>query len=244
MSLLTAGPLGVVRFSSVCAIPTEREPRNAARRYAQGRVAARSAAPKCPGAHTARDCRTAGSQRPRRLAGGSARRRPHGGFGMRVCVSTAVARQKAPTSPLAHCAATPASARGRPSTVGLASESSRRFTAGPPSMRVCIRVPAHGARQALGAATTERGDGRKVFGSRSAALRAAGVEPYEAGASRELPREIRRRYEAGESTNQLARAFGCSTNAISRSVRAAGGTMRSRPEAQTVRRERARAATE
>ena len=50
---------------------------------------------------------------------------------------------------------------------------------------------------------------QKVFGSWSAALHAAGVEPYEPGPSRELREEIRRRYEqASQRTSSRAPLVG------------------------------------
>lgn len=58
------------------------------------------------------------------------------------------------------------------------------------------------------------------------------------GESMELCAEIRARYEAGESTIELGREFGCYPMAIAYRIRKAGGTLRSYSEAQEMRRRR------
>lgn len=89
---------------------------------------------------------------------------------------------------------------------------------------------------------------RCMFGNWSAAIRAAGFAPRRVGKygregeDMDLCREIRVRYEAGESPEMLADEYGCSSAAIGFRVRKAGGSVRTCAEAQRLRRERERIA--
>lgn len=79
------------------------------------------------------------------------------------------------------------------------------------------------------------------FGSWNAAIEAAGFTPFgtgqygRAGESMELCREIRARYEAGESSGQLGATYGVSPQTILRRVRKAGGTIRTVGQAVRLR---------
>ena len=85
---------------------------------------------------------------------------------------------------------------------------------------------------------------RQKFGKWSEAIRAAGFVPLKngtygrAGESMTLCREIRERYEAGESTVELAVTYGCTPPTISWRIRKAGGKVRTKREAQLLRYER------
>lgn len=80
-------------------------------------------------------------------------------------------------------------------------------------------------------ATTEV---RRLFGSWNAGIEAAGFEPTlighygRAGEDMDFCRDIRKRYEAGESSTALAREIGVAQQTIAYRIRKAGGSMRSR----------------
>jgi hypothetical protein len=85
---------------------------------------------------------------------------------------------------------------------------------------------------------------RREFGSWKAALEACGLEAFasgnygRAGESDELCREIRARYEAGESAYALARAYGIHPSGLEYRIRKVGGRRRTRAQAQQLRRVR------
>jgi hypothetical protein len=80
-----------------------------------------------------------------------------------------------------------------------------------------------------------------VFGSWNAALEAAGFTPRSPGTygrpgeDMGVCREIRARYEAGESTIALGRAYGVASPTINYRIRKAGGRLRSLAEATALR---------
>jgi Mor family transcriptional regulator len=63
----------------------------------------------------------------------------------------------------------------------------------------------------------------REFGTWSAAVLAAGYEPYWIPIGRDpaVCLEIRRRYESGEKATDLAAEYGCTTNTIYRRIRRA-----------------------
>lgn len=79
------------------------------------------------------------------------------------------------------------------------------------------------------------------FGSWNTAIRAAGFVPRAVGTygregeDPDLCREIRARYEAGESTPALAASYGTSYHAIAYRIHKAGGTTRTPREASQLR---------
>lgn len=82
---------------------------------------------------------------------------------------------------------------------------------------------------------------QREFGSWKAGIEACGVEAPNPGCyGREgedmgVCQDIRRRYEAGESSIALARAYDCTPPTIVYRLRKAGGRMRSAAEAQAIR---------
>ncbi len=82
----------------------------------------------------------------------------------------------------------------------------------------------------------------RQFGSWNAAIEAAGFESKPVGCygrpgeDPELCAEIRLAYETGQSTLALARQYSCAAKTITYRVRKAGGVLRSRTEAQALRR--------
>lgn len=88
-----------------------------------------------------------------------------------------------------------------------------------------------------------------TWGTWNAAIEAAGFEARPHGGWRygrdgedpELCREVRARYDAGESSGTLAQEYGCTPSTICYRIRKAGGSIRSHAEAQALRRERAAA---
>lgn len=85
------------------------------------------------------------------------------------------------------------------------------------------------------------------FGSWSAAIEASGFSPRASstygrdGEDMELCQEIRERYEAGESTLELADAYGVGSHGIAYRIWKAGGQLRSQSEAQQLRHRKAAA---
>lgn len=87
------------------------------------------------------------------------------------------------------------------------------------------------------------GEVQFLFGTWNAAIEAAGYEPkrvskFTADELDEVCAELRRRYEAGESTVTLAREFDVGVDLVCWRIRRAGGTMRTRSAAQRLRVER------